>query len=129
MRADKLAKLLFGIGCLGLPWLWAVHLMFWFGKQRRRALGEDDDDTAQQQQNEDNQSGLLDGESYQADEPPADPAEVELEEKKWVRREFLAMVLVFLAWATWIIVFQVLKDFFPSGWLVRGEDTADLTGW
>jgi hypothetical protein len=121
MRADKLAKLLFCIGCAGLPWLWAVHLMFWFGKQRRRALGEED-------QSDDNQSGLLDGESYQDDEP-ADPAEVALEEKKWVRREFLAMVLVFLAWATWIIVFQILKDYFPSGWLVRGGDEGELTGW
>lgn len=103
--------------------------MYWFGKQRRKALGlpnaSGDDTTA-------GGSGLLDGESYypqDPDEQPGDPAEIELEEKRWVRREFFCMVLVVIGWITWIIVFQILKDYFPSGWLVRGEDDGELTGW
>ena len=73
----------------------------------------------------------MDGESLAmaADEEPGDPAEMELEEKKWVRREFLGVVLVGLAWLTWIIVFQVLREYFPPEWLVRGGDEAEMTGW
>jgi hypothetical protein len=123
MREDKLARLLFLVGCAGLPWLWAVHLMYWFGKQRRRALNEDEQETSSSQE------GLLDSESIPHDEEPGDPAEVELEEKMWVRREFLGLVLAIMAWVTWIIVFQILKDYFPPGWLVRGQDDAELTGW
>jgi Presenilin enhancer-2 subunit of gamma secretase len=119
MRDDKLAKLLFLVGCAGLPWLWAVHLMYFAGKRRRAALGQE----------EPSQSGLLDGETLIVDDEPGDPAEIELEAKKWVRREFFALVMVSLAWLTWIIVFQVLRDYFPAGWLVRGEDEAEVTGW
>ena len=128
MREDRLAKLLFFGGCAGLPWLWSVHIMYFGGKKRREALGEET------HPNHDNHttggaSGFLDGESMLETDEPANPAEMELEEKKWVRREFLGMVLVYLAWLTWIIVFQVLIEYFPPGWLVRGEDEGEATGW
>lgn len=32
-------------------------------------------------------------------------------------------------WITWINIFQILKDYVPSGWLVRGEDDGELMGW
>ena len=119
--------------------------MYFLGKKRRTALTTDDDSPsdsnnanpyAQDNNNNNNdepsRNGLLDGESIAtmaADQEPADPAEMELEEKKWVRREFVGVVLVGLAWLTWIIVFQVLREYFPPGWLVRGEDEAEMTGW
>ena len=28
MRSDLLSKRLFAAGCLGLPWLWTVHVMY-----------------------------------------------------------------------------------------------------
>jgi len=115
MREDKLAKMLFFVGCAGLPWLWAVHIMYFVGKQRQATASN-------------NEEGLLDGESL-ATEEPGDPVEMALETKKWVRREFVGMVLVVFAWITWIIVFAILKDYFPAGWLVRGEDAAEYTGW
>jgi hypothetical protein len=102
--------------------------MYYGGKKRREALGGDT------HTNHDNHttggtSGFLDGESMLETDEPGNPAEMDLEEKKWVRREFLGMVLVYLAWLTWIIVFQVLIEYFPPGWLVRGEDEGEATGW
>jgi hypothetical protein len=131
MRDDKLARLLFYVGCAGLPWLWAVHIMYFVGKKRRTAMTDDENDPSANPHADEPSAtnGLLDGESIIVDEEPADPAEMELEEKKWVRREFVGVVLVGLAWLTWIIVFQVLREYFPPGWLVRGEDEAEMTGW
>lgn len=31
MRSDLLSQRFFGIGCLGLPWLWTVHALYWKG--------------------------------------------------------------------------------------------------
>ena len=31
MRTDLLSKRLFAAGCLGLPWLWIVHVLYWRG--------------------------------------------------------------------------------------------------
>ena len=127
MREDRLAKLLFFVGCAGLPWLWTVHIMYFAGKKRREALG--DVDTTPDHTTTGGASGLLNGESMLETDEPGNPADMDLEEKKWVRREFLGMVLVYLAWLTWIIVFQVLIEYFPPGWLVRGEDEGESTGW
>jgi hypothetical protein len=105
--------------------------MYFVGKKRRTAMTDDENDPSANPHADEPSAtnGLLDGESIIVDEEPADPAEMELEEKKWVRREFVGVVLVGLAWLTWIIVFQVLREYFPPGWLVRGEDEAEMTGW
>ena len=93
--------------------------MYWFRKQRKA--------------NENNREGLLDNssgrDSYNDENSPNDTTEIDLEEKKWVRREVFGVVIAVIAWATWIIVFQILKDYFPSGWLVRSEDPTKATGW
>ena len=34
LRDDELSKRYFYIGCLGLPWLWIVHALYWHGKQK-----------------------------------------------------------------------------------------------
>jgi hypothetical protein len=114
--------------------------MYFVGKKRRAALTADENNPSNSNNannnnnnnDEPSRNGLLDGESIAtmaADQEPADPAEMELEEKKWVRREFVGVVLVGLAWLTWIIVFQVLLEYFPPGWLVRSQDEAEMTGW
>ena len=108
--------------------------MYFVGKKRRAAMTAEDNNVSQNNNHDNNndepsRNGLLDGESIAPDEEPADPAEMELQEKKWVRREFVGVVLVGLAWLTWIIVFQVLREYFPPEWLVRGGDEAEMTGW
>jgi hypothetical protein len=60
---------------------------------------------------------------------PGDPEEVSLEEKKWIRRSLLGSVLAGMAWVTWIVVLQVLRDSVNPNWFVRGQDDADFTGW
>ena len=42
MREDVLAKRMFLAGCLGLPWLWAVHTLYWYRKQHPNPLIDDD---------------------------------------------------------------------------------------
>lgn len=42
MRDDILAKRMFLAGCFGLPWLWAVHSLYWYRKQRPNHVGDDD---------------------------------------------------------------------------------------
>mmetsp|Transcript_14471 Transcript_14471/g.21330 ORF Transcript_14471/g.21330 Transcript_14471/m.21330 type:complete len:140 (+) Transcript_14471:2-421(+) len=122
MRDDKLARLLFFVGCAGLPWLWAVHLMYYLEKKRKRAAGEDDESN-------NDQDALLNGESSSDSEDDAPAEQILLLEKKWVKRESVGLILVVFAWVSWIVVFQILKDSLPSWLLVRGENDAERTGW
>ena len=34
LPADELSKRFFYGGCFGLPWLWIVHVFYWYGKAR-----------------------------------------------------------------------------------------------
>jgi hypothetical protein len=34
LRDDELSRRMFYVGCFGLPWLWIVHTIFWYGKQK-----------------------------------------------------------------------------------------------
>ena len=71
MRADVLSKRLFLAGCFGLPWLWCVHVMYWYSKERaNKARGEASSAAAtaaaanpDQEQEEDNVEGLLSADS------------------------------------------------------------------
>lgn len=126
MREDVLARRLFYVGCLGLPWLWIVHILYWFGKQHRNSNNNDDnDDGATNQQND----GLMDGESTPTEQTPANPEDVLLEERKWVRRELVGSVVVVMAWITWVIVFRLLQDYFPRGFFVQAPDDGEFSGW
>jgi len=42
MRSDLLSKRLFAAGCLGLPWLWTVHVLYHW--KPKGSSGEDDQD-------------------------------------------------------------------------------------
>jgi len=53
MRSDLLSKRLFAAGCLGLPWLWTVHVMYHLNEKHEES--SDADGEQQQQTNE----GLL----------------------------------------------------------------------
>ena len=46
MREDVLAKRMFFAGCLGLPWLWTVHSLYWYRKQQPDHQTEDDNQDA-----------------------------------------------------------------------------------
>jgi hypothetical protein len=56
-------------------------------------------------------------------------AEIELEQRKWVKRSRNGALLVVFVWVTWIILFQALRDFFPASWYVRPPDDSAFTGW
>jgi hypothetical protein len=42
MRDDVLARRMFIAGCFGLPWLWAVHSLYWYRKQRPNHVTDED---------------------------------------------------------------------------------------
>eukprot|EP00543_Licmophora_paradoxa_P009278 CAMPEP_0202470868 /NCGR_PEP_ID=MMETSP1360-20130828/82850_1 /ASSEMBLY_ACC=CAM_ASM_000848 /TAXON_ID=515479 /ORGANISM="Licmophora paradoxa, Strain CCMP2313" /LENGTH=130 /DNA_ID=CAMNT_0049096717 /DNA_START=54 /DNA_END=443 /DNA_ORIENTATION=+ len=130
MREDILAKRLFMVGCFGLPWLWAVHILYFFRKQKQQSTAsagqqlltdQSVESTTYNDEPNDDSDGNGSGENNRA---------LALEEKKWVRREIVALVLVSMAWVTWIIVFQILKnEYFSEEWLVRTPDQIDASGW
>jgi hypothetical protein len=39
MRSDLLSKRLFFAGCLGLPWLWIVHILYWRSNEESNDQG------------------------------------------------------------------------------------------
>jgi hypothetical protein len=45
LRDDELSRGMFYVGCFGLPWLWIVHTIFWYEKQKTvdQSLLEADD--------------------------------------------------------------------------------------
>jgi len=126
MRPDVLSKRLFLAGCFGLPWLWCVHVLYWYSKTRAKARG---DATAAAEQGGINSEGLLSADSEEYLDDPADPEEISLEEKKWIRRSFVGAVLASMAWVTWIIVFEIMKDSMNPNWFVSAPDEAEFTGW
>ena len=44
MRADILSKRLFLAGCFGLPWLWCVHVMYWYIKSSKSPTANPEED-------------------------------------------------------------------------------------
>jgi hypothetical protein len=44
LRDDEISKRIFYAGCLGLPWLWIVHTLGWYDKQRGEDQGLLDED-------------------------------------------------------------------------------------
>lgn len=55
--------------------------------------------------------------------------EIELEQRKWVKRSRNAAILVIALWVSWICIFQALRDFFPASWYLRPPDDSAFTGW
>ena len=98
--------------------------MYWLGKQYSQRQQQQ-----QGRQSSSSQEGLMEGESTRTDQTPGNPEEVMLEERKWVRRSLVGVVIVGIAWITWIIVFQILRDYFPQSWMVRSPNEAEYTGW
>jgi hypothetical protein len=47
LRADELSRRMFLGGLLGLPWLWIVHTLYWYGKQRGMDDGRQLHDSSQ----------------------------------------------------------------------------------
>mmetsp|Transcript_13875 Transcript_13875/g.16764 ORF Transcript_13875/g.16764 Transcript_13875/m.16764 type:complete len:131 (-) Transcript_13875:1448-1840(-) len=130
MRDDVLAQRLFYGGCLGLPWLWLVHVMYWYGKQRQNSQdGEASNSEAllsNADTNDDDEtqgSNSNDGASALSDE------EIKMEAQKWVQRSKYGSTVVFGLWAGWIVFFQLSKDKFGPNWFVRTEDEGEFTGW
>jgi hypothetical protein len=150
MRADELSRKMFLAGCLGLPWLWIVHTLYFYNKVAN--AGEDDEEydggalvvvvpppppptTAD--------SAAAHGTTTTTTLPPVNSTststststaleayEIYAAEKIWVFRSRNAALVVVTAWLAWIIFCQVLAvDLLPDFIYVRRPDQGEFTGW
>lgn len=113
LRDDELSKRFYYGGMFGLPWLWIVHAIHFYGKQR----------------NIEAQSMLREEHNI------ADPSQSELDEtlekeRMWVTRGRNCAVVVSAAWITWVLFVQLIfPDSLPSTWYVRDPNSYAATGW
>ncbi|OEU15064.1 hypothetical protein FRACYDRAFT_275537 [Fragilariopsis cylindrus CCMP1102] len=115
LRDDQLSRRYYIGGLIGLPWLWIVHAIHYYGKQR----------------NEDAQR-ILRGEQHIAD--PSSELDTGNEnaekERMWVMRGRNSAIAVTCGWITWILFVQVIfPDSLPSSWYVRDPNSFAATGW
>ena len=59
MRADVLSKRLFLAGCFGLPWLWCVHVMYWYIKSSKSTTENPEEDHVEALLNADSEGECL----------------------------------------------------------------------
>ncbi|EKU23175.1 hypothetical protein NGA_2091620 [Nannochloropsis gaditana CCMP526] len=85
-----LAKRFFVVGCLGLPWLWAVSVLYFWPKLHGNETAE--------------QTGQAHGDSNLNREGPR-VAKSEL--RKWVNRSLVGAIVGFGLLFAWLIFFQL----------------------
>eukprot|EP00531_Pseudo-nitzschia_arenysensis_P019775 CAMPEP_0116143852 /NCGR_PEP_ID=MMETSP0329-20121206/15670_1 /TAXON_ID=697910 /ORGANISM="Pseudo-nitzschia arenysensis, Strain B593" /LENGTH=131 /DNA_ID=CAMNT_0003639197 /DNA_START=51 /DNA_END=446 /DNA_ORIENTATION=+ len=112
----ELSKRFYYGGMFGLPWLWIVHAIHFYGKQR----------------NIDAQR-LLREEQQLADQSPTEldtNTETAEKERVWVTRGRNSAVIVTAVWVTWVLFAQLIfPDKLPSSWYVRDATSYAATGW
>jgi len=115
LRDDELSRRFYYGGLIGLPWLWTVHTIHYYGKQR----------------NEEAQR-ILREEQHIADPSSERDVvnEVAEKERMWVMRCRNSAVAVSFAWIAWILFVQVIfTDSLPSSLYVRDPNSFAATGW
>mmetsp|Transcript_17383 Transcript_17383/g.21247 ORF Transcript_17383/g.21247 Transcript_17383/m.21247 type:complete len:146 (+) Transcript_17383:210-647(+) len=139
-RPDTIAKQMFFVGLLGLPWLWIVNICFFFDRVYGRlpccgdttaAAGEDSEETSA------GILGMLESNEEDEEEGNADtrndctpsPEEIQKELCKWVKGSTIGSFIYTSLFLSWIIVFQVNKDNFGQKWFVYSQGDEILTGW
>ena len=135
-----LAKRMFFAGCLGLPWLWICNALYfrtqvfgpyvlidyWPGQSPPTTL----EDSQQDNDNDtDTTTGNNNNSQQQSMEQQLQTQINSQELSKWVKRSTRGAFIVMSAFVAWIIVFQVNKESFGSGWFVMDETDAEKSGW
>jgi len=139
-RADTIAKEMFFVGLLGLPWLWIVNIMYFWDTVYGRlpCFGDSPSDTAhaeeaagflgmmenneEEEEEQENQWG-----NRTSDEPT--PEEIKAEVTKWVKRSSIGSAIAVIVFVSWTISFQLNQDNFGPKWFVMSQDDEDRTGW
>uniref|UniRef100_A0A7S3P8C1 Gamma-secretase subunit PEN-2 n=1 Tax=Amphora coffeiformis TaxID=265554 RepID=A0A7S3P8C1_9STRA len=112
MRSDLLSKRFFFAGCLGLPWLWIVHILYWRTNE------------------ESNDQGILNPDDHFNEEPTELSAEeIRMEAEKWVSRSKCMASLAVTLFVAWVIVAQCFRHELPAILYMYNQDNAELTGW
>jgi len=150
----KLARRMFYCGCVGLPWLWIVNVLYfririygpipWRDTKKQGMSGEGEhvdvfsrvhvpDVTAgesDQRHHYENATatGQEDDSDHDAAEEENDPIK-EAELRKWVHRSTLGFISVSSLFIAWIVMFQRNKSSFSDNWFVMSPDDEELTGW
>mmetsp|Transcript_9485 Transcript_9485/g.23629 ORF Transcript_9485/g.23629 Transcript_9485/m.23629 type:complete len:132 (+) Transcript_9485:131-526(+) len=116
LQDDELSKRFYYGGMFGLPWLWIVHAVHFYGKQRNIE--------AQRMLREEQQLG---------DQSPIEldtNSETAEKERVWVTRGRNSAVIVSAIWVTWVLFAQqIFPDSLPSSWYVRDATSYAATGW
>merc|ERR1719295_612346 len=129
MKHDyQIANRMFLIGCLGLPWLWFLNILYF----RKKVYGsipfldtEDEEETTQNNNNNSIEIPNLNNEEEKDDEPceiSMSPEEMEMELRKWVHRSTVGFVTATVLFTSWIITFQLNRDYFGPNWLYMSQD-------
>jgi len=142
-RADTIAKEMFFVGLLGLPWLWIVNIMYFWDTVYGRlpCFGDSPSDTAhaeettgflgmmenneEEEEEEEEENRFEDGSGN--GEPT--PEEIKAEVTKWVKRSSIGSAISVIVFVSWTIAFQLNKDNFGPKWFVMSQDDEDRTGW
>lgn len=134
MRDDHLARRMFFVGCLALPFLWFVNVLHF----RKQVYGSipflDSDENEISNENTSAPAPTPDlpriGSAEDDDESSeASEHAIEIELKKWVHRSTFGAFIGGIIFITWVITFQVNKDKFGPSWFIMSEDEGDVTGW
>lgn len=116
LRDDELSKRFYYGGMLGLPWLWIVHAIHFYGKQRSIE--------ARSMLREERHIADLSPSQYNANN------EIVEKERTWVRRGRNSAVVISAAWFTWVLFVQVIfPESLPSAWYVVDPNSYAATGW
>lgn len=137
-RADTIAKEMFFVGLLGLPWLWIVNIMYFWDTVYGRlpCFGNNTSSTANEEEvtgflgmmenNEDEEGEIGDG-NGNSDAPTQE--EIKAEVCKWVKRSSIGSAFVLTIFVSWMLYFQLNQDKFGPKWFVMPQDEEERTGW
>lgn len=135
-----LAKRMFYCGCLALPWLWIVNVLYfrirvygplpWWDKEKdeTHSNGAFNSTHHRQDTTESTARTVADEESNQAAADQQNPLEME-ELQKWVHRSALGALSMTSLFIAWTLIFQLNKSSFSDGWFVMSPDDVVISGW
>jgi hypothetical protein len=151
MRSDLLSKRLFFAGCLGLPWLWIVHILYWRSNEESNDQGilnpDDRKSSKYVQAIPENKSerctttlvglsvcsffvlSFLLSPDFSEEPTEASAEEIRMEAEKWVNRSKYGASVVVTVFVAWVIFAQVYRSHLPAVLYLYNYDNAELTGW
>lgn len=134
-----LAKRMFYFGCLALPWLWIVNVLYfrisvygplpWWDTETDAVPSTSADNSTNQYQ--ESQSAFRTVSDVESNHDATDQqSSLEQEElRKWVHRSALGAVSITLLFIAWTLIFQLNKSRFSDGWFVMSLDDEVVSGW